>query len=129
MEHIYTMIVEDGQLSLKSHYYDVYVGDSAAAQKALFYLNAWCAQHGYYFRKRDIRDAHFRLNIAKSLGCKVYEVPCMVAKVQNLVSSLKKNGSLPFKPTLNNNFREFKKQVNPTFYFNSITNCLKRGTK
>lgn len=129
MNTIYTMIAEDKQVSLQSRFYHVYVGSTPAAQKALFYLGGYCTDHHYYLAKRDNNDAEFRLRIAESLGVQLYELPCMVAKVEKLVSHLRLHGDLPFQPCDSANYRQMKEKISPSFYLNCITKCLKRGAK
>lgn len=125
---MYTMICEDNAISLHSHFYHVSVGSSAAAQKAFFILNAYCISHHYYLAKRSNEDAEFRLRIAESLGINVYDLPCMVAKVETLVSYLRKHGRLPFNPSFNDSYVNFRKQTSPNFLLFSNTMCLERNT-
>lgn len=125
----WTLIIEDGALTLQSHYYTVEVGSSAAAQRAMFYLGGYCSEHGYYFRKRDNEDAIFRSRIAESFGLKVHQLPSMLAKVEHLVSHLKRYGEVPFVPADCHNYDYAQKQTSPTYFFNRNTMCLKRGTK
>lgn len=121
------MIAEDSQVSLQSRFYHVQVGSTPAAQKALFYLGGYCHQMHYYLAKRSNEDAEFRLRIAESLGVQVYELPCMVAKVEKLVSHLRLHGELPFQPCDSANYRQLKESTSPSFYLNCITKCLKRS--
>lgn len=126
MKTIYTMIAADGPVSLQSRFYHVYVGSSPAAQQALFYLGGYCHTKHYYLAKRSNEDAKFRLNIAESLGVQVYELPCMVAKVETLVSHLRLHGDLPFQPADSANYHHLSQQIKPTYFFNCITKCPKR---
>lgn len=128
MVTMWTMIIEDNDLSLNSHFYHVECGSSAAAQKAMFFLGGYCHSHHYYLRKRDNEDAQFRLNVAESLGVKVYDLPCMVAKVETLVSHLRKHGCLPFTPMGDNNRHVLKQKTDTKYRFLCNTMCLKRGT-
>ena len=126
MNTIYTMIAADGEVTLQSRFYHVQVGSTPAAQKALFYLGGYCHKKHYYLAKRSNEDAEFRLRIAESLGVQLYELPCMVAKVELLVSHLRLHGDLPFQPCDSANYRQMKEQISPSFYLNCITKCLKR---
>lgn len=128
MTTMYTMICEDNAISLQSHFYHVLVGSSPAAQKAFFYLGGYCNSHHYYLAKRSNEDAEFRLRIAESLEINVYDLPCMVAKVETLVSYLRKHGSLPFNPSFNDSYIDFRKQTSPNFVLFSNTMCLERNT-
>lgn len=125
---MYTMIVEDNELSLYSHFYHVQVGRSSTSQKALFALNAYCKANNYYFARRSETDAQFRLRIAESLGVKVYELPSMLAKVETLVSYLRQHGQLPWKPADSANYRQMKAKISPSFYLFHRSQCLKRDT-
>lgn len=124
----YTMIAETGTLSLSSHFYRVQIGSTPKAHKALFALSRYCSEQHFYFQKRTLADDRFRLKIAESLGVKVYELPCMDAKVECLVDFLKKNGSLPWKPADAGNLRHLMAQSSPSYYLHCNTECLKRGT-
>lgn len=124
----YTMIAENGLLSLHSHFYRVAISSTPAAHKALFALSRYCSEHHFYFQKRTIADDRFRLRVAESLGVKVYELPCMDAKVETLVFHLKKRGCLPWQPEDSGNLRFLKAQSSPSFYLLCHTECLKRGT-
>lgn len=128
MTTMYTMICEDNAISLNSHFYHVLVGSSPASQKAFFFLGGYCNSHHYYLAKRSNEDAQFRLRIAESLGINVYDLPCMVAKVETLVSHLRKHGSLPFNPSFNDSYIDFRKQTSPNFVLFSNTMCLERNT-
>lgn len=123
----YTMIAETGLISLQSHFYRVAIGSTPAAHKALFALSRYCSEHHFYFQKRTLADDRFRLKIAGSLGVKVYELPCMDAKVETLVNHLQKHGSLPWQPADNGNLRRLKAQSSPSYYLICNTECLMRG--
>ena len=124
----YTMIAETNLLSLNSHFYRVAIGSTPKAHKALFALSRYCSEQHFYFQKRTLADDRFRLKIAESLGVKVYELPCMDAKVENLVFHLQKNGSLPWHPADAGNLRHLKAQTSPSYLLLCNTECLKRGT-
>ena len=124
----YTMIAESGALSLQSHFYRVAIGSTPSAHKALFVLSRYCSEQRFYFQKRTLADDRFRLKIAGSLGVKVYELPCMDAKVENLVFHLQKHGSLPWQPANAGNLRHLKAHSSPSYYLLCNTSCLKRGT-
>lgn len=124
---MYTMIAEDKELSLQSHFYHVRVGSTPTAQKALYFLGGYCHKKGYYLAKRSNEDVEFRLRVAESLNVQVYELPCMVAKVEELVSHLRLHGQLPFQPADSANYRQFKEKTSPSFYLNCLTECLKRS--
>lgn len=128
MNTIYTMIAEPEELTLQSHFYQVQVGTSKAAQRAVLILNGYCRSQSFYFVKRSHEDDVFRLKVAESLGCKVYDLPCMVIKVENLVSHLRNHGSLPWQPADSGQLRHLKEQTQPTFFLSCNTSCLKRGT-
>lgn len=125
---LYTMIAEPAELSLQSHFYCVEIGSTKMAHRALFTLSGYCSSKGYYFQKRTRGDDIFRLKVAESLGCKVYELPCMVIKVEKLVSHLRKHGCLPWQPADSGHLRHLKQQTQPTFFLSCNTSCLKRGT-
>lgn len=124
----YTMIAETGALSLKSRFYRVAIGSTPAAHKALFALSRYCSEQHFYFQKRTLADDRFRLKIVESLGVKVYELPCMDAKVECLVNFLQKHGRLPWQPADDGNMRHLKAQSSPSYYLLCNTECLKRGT-
>lgn len=124
----FTMIAEIGELSLQSHFYRVSVGSTPAAHKALFALSRYCSEHNYYFQKRTLADDRFRLRIAESLGVKVYELPCMDAKVETLVHHLQKHGCLPWQPADSGNMRFLKAHTSASYFLLCNTECLKRGT-
>ena len=120
MVTIYTMIAEDKEITLQSHFYQVQVGSTPAAQKALFVLGGHCHKHHYYLAKRSPGDAEFRLKIAASLGVKVYQLPCMVAKVETLVQHLLRQEVLPWQPCKSGNLDYFLRQTSPTYFFNVL---------
>lgn len=124
----YTMIAEPAEISLQSHFYAVTIGNNPRAHKALFALSRYCHENNFYFQKRTRSDDIFRLKIADSLGCKVYELPCMVIKVEKLVSHLRNHGDLPWKPCESANLHHMKKQTSPNYFLSCNTKCLKRGT-
>lgn len=128
MKTYYTMIAETYTLSLNSHFYRVQIGSTPKARKALFALSRYCSEHHFYFQKRTLADDRFRLRVAESLGVKVYELPCMDAKVECLVNFLQKHGSLPWQPDTANNLRQMKEKISPSFYLLCNTKCLKRDT-
>lgn len=128
MTTYYTMIAEYGALSLQSHFYRVAIGSTPAAHKALFALSRYCSEQHFYFQKRTLADDRFRLKVAASMGVKVYELPCMDAKVENLVFHLQKHGSLPWHPADSGNMHHLKAQSSPSYYLLCNTECLKRGT-
>lgn len=128
MVTIYTMIAADGPISLQSKFYHIQVGNNPYAQKAFFYLGGYCHQHNYYLARRSNEDAEFRLRVAKSLGVQVYDLPCMVIKVEKLVSHLRLHNELLFHPADSANLRFFKQKTDPTFYFLCNTKCPKRST-
>lgn len=124
----YTMIAETALLSLNSHFYRVQIGSTPKAHKALFALSRYCSEHHFYFQKRTLADDRFRLKIAESLGVKVYDLPCMDAKVECLVNFLQKHGSLPWSPATDGNLHHLKAQTSPSYFLICNTECLKRGT-
>ena len=128
MTTMYTMICEDNAISLHSHFYRVEIGNNPQAHKALFALSRYCHENNFYFQKRTRGDDIFRLKIAESLGCKVYELPCMIVKVEKLVYHLRKHGSLPWQPADSGNLRHLKVQTSPNFVLLSNTMCLERRT-
>lgn len=128
MKTYYTLIAEDGTITMDTHFYRVQIGSNFLSHRALFELSFYCVSKGYYFRKRTRGDDVFRLKIAESLGCKVYELPCMDAKVECLVNFLKKHDSLPWQPDSASNLRQMKEKTSPSFYLLCNTKCLKRGT-
>lgn len=128
MKTYYTLIAEDGDITLDTHFYRVQIGSNFLSHRALFMLSGYCSSKGYYFRKRTRGDDIFRLKIAESLGCKVYDLPCMDAKAETLVSYLRKHSVLPWQPDPANNLRQLKEQTSPSFYLLCNTKCLKRGT-
>ena len=125
---LYTMIAEPDAITLQSHFYCVEIGNNQQAHKALFAISRYCSENKFYFRKRTRGDDIFRLKVAESLGCKVYELPCMVIKVEKLVSCLRNHGSLPWQPADSGQLRHLKTQTEPTFFLSCNTSCLKRGT-
>lgn len=124
----YTMIAEPEELSLQSHFYCVEIGNNPQAHKALFAISRYCSENKFYFRKRTRGDDIFRLKVAESLGCKVYDLPCMVIKVQKLASHLRNHGSLPWKPDSAHNLHHMKEKTSPSYLLLCNTKCLKRGT-
>lgn len=126
MVTLYTMIAEPDAITLQSHFYRVEIGNNPQAHKALFAISRYCSENKFYFRKRTRGDDIFRLKVAESLGCKVYELPCMVIKVEKLVSHLRKHGCLPWKPADSGQLRHLKVQTQPTFFLTCNTSCLKR---
>lgn len=128
MKTYYTMIAEDGPITLNTHFYRVQIGSSPTGHKALFILSGYCSNKGYYFRKRTRGDDIFRMKIAESLGCKVYDLPCMDAKVESLVSYLRKHGRLPWQPSSTHNIHYMKAKTSPSYLLLCNTSCLKRGT-
>lgn len=129
MDTYYTMIAEPAEISLQSHFYAVTIGNNPRAHKALFALSRYCHENNFYFQKRTRSDDIFRLKIAESLGCKVYDLPCMVIKVEKLVSHLRNHGGLPWQPCDSANLHHMKKQTSPTYFLSCNTKCLKRGTE
>lgn len=127
MTTFYTMIAEDNAISLHSHFYRVQIGSTKAAHRALFTLSGYCCSKGYYFQKRTRADDIFRLKIAESLGCQVYDLPCMDAKVEELVSHLRTHGNLPWQPATDNNLHYMKAKISPSYYLLCNTKCLKRN--
>lgn len=127
MNTYYTLIAESGAISLQSHFYRVQVGTNRAARKAFFVLTGYCSSKNYYFRKRSVDDDTFRLRIAESLGCQVYDLPCMDAKVEQLISHLRTHGSLPWQPATANNLHYMKAKTSPSYYLLCNTKCLKRN--
>lgn len=128
MKTYYTLIAEDGTITLDTHFYRVQIGSNFLSHRALFLLSGYCSSKGYYFRKRTRADDIFRMKIAESLGCKVYDLPCMDAKVETLVSYLRKHAVLPWQPDSASNLRQLKEKTSPSFYLLCNTKCLKRGT-
>lgn len=128
MKTYYTLIAEDGAITLDTHFYRVQIGSNFLSHRALFMLSGYCSSKGYYFRKRTRGDDVFRMKIAESLGCKVYELPCMDAKAETLVSYLRKHAVLPWQPDSASNLRQLKEKTSPSFYLLCNTKCLKRGT-
>lgn len=128
MNTYYTMIAEPAEITLRSHFYMVEIGNNPRAHKALFALSRYCRENNFYFQKRTRTDDIFRLKVAASLGCKVYELPCMVSKVEKLVAHLKNHGSLPWQPCDSGHLRYLKAQTEPTFFLSCNTSCLKRGS-
>lgn len=126
MVTLYTMIAESAELSLQSHFYCVEIGNNPQAHKALFAISRYCDEHKFYFRKRTRGDDIFRLKVAESLGCKVYDLPCMVIRVEKLISYLRNHGSLPWQPADSGQLRHLKAQTQPTFFLSCNTSCLKR---
>lgn len=122
------MIAEPDAITLQSHLYCVEIGNNPQAHKALFAISRYCSENKFYFRKRTRGDGIFRLKVAESLGCKVYELPCMVIKVEKLASHLSNHGSLPWQPADSCRLRHLKVQTQPTFFLSCNTSCLKRGT-
>lgn len=120
------MIAEPAEISLLSHFYCVEIGNNPQAHKALFAISRYCNENKFYFRKRTRGDDIFRLKVAESLGCKVYELPCMVIKVEKLVSHLRNHGCLPWQPADSGHLRHLKVQTQPTFFLSCNTSCLKR---
>ena len=128
MNTYYTMIAEPAKISLQSHFYAVIIGNNPRAHKALFALSRYCHENNFYFQKRTRSDDVFRLKIAESLGCKVYDLPCMVIKVEKLVSHLRNHGGLPWQPCDSANIHHMKKKTSPTYFLSCNTKCLKRGS-
>ena len=128
MNTLYTMIAEPKALTLNSHFYCVEIGNNPRAHKALFALSRYCHENNFYFQKRTRGDDIFRLKVAESLGCKVYDLPCMDAKAETLVSHLRKHGSLPWQPGSAHNLHEMKARTSPSYLLLCNTKCLKRGT-
>lgn len=128
MKTYYTLIAEDGTITMNTHFYCVQIGSNFLSHRALFMLSGYCRSKGYYFRKRTRGDDVFRLKIAESLGCKVCELPCMDAKAETLVSYLRKHSVLPWQPGSASNLRQMKEKTSPSFYLLCNTKCLKRGT-
>lgn len=124
----YTLIAADGPVSLESHFYCVEIGSTRRAHRALFTLSGYCASKGHYFQKRTRGDDIFRLKIAESLGCKVYELPSMTVKAETMVSYLKCHGALPWQPDSCHNLHQLKQKSSPTYYLHCHTKCLKRET-
>ncbi len=127
MNTLYTMIAEPAAITLHSHFYCVEIGNNPHAHKALFAISRYCHDNNFYFQKRTRGDDIFRLKVAESLGCKVYELPCMVIKVVKLVSHLRNHGSLPWQPDDSGHLRHLKVQTQPSFFLSCNTSCLKRG--
>ena len=128
MNTYYTMIAEPAEISLQSHFYAVTIGNNPRAHKALFALSRYCHENNFYFQKRTRGDDIFRLKVAESLGCKVYDLPCMVIKVEQLVAHLRNHGNLPWQPCDSANLHHMKKQTSPNYFLSCNTKCLKRGT-
>lgn len=128
MNTYYTLIAESEMLSLQSHFYRVEVCSTKRGHRALFTLSGYCSSKGYYFQKRTRGDDVFRVKIAKSLGCKVYEIPSMTVKAETLVSYLKCHGTLPWQPDPDSNLHHLKKEISPSYHIFCNTSCLKRGT-
>ena len=128
MNTYYTMIAEPAEISLQSHFYAVTIGNNPRAHKALFALSRYCHENNFYFQKRTLGDDIFRLKVAESLGCKVYDLPCMVIKVEQLVAHLRNHGNLPWQPCDSANLHHMKKQTSPNYFLSCNTKCLKRGT-
>ena len=126
MNTLYTMIAEPAEISLQSNFYVVEIGNNPRAHKALFALSRYCHENKFYFQKRTRCDDIFRLKVAESLGCKVYDLPCMVIKVEKLVSHLRNHGRLPWQPADSGQLRHLKAQTEPTFFLSCNTSCLKR---
>lgn len=128
MTTYFTLIAEDGAITLNTHFYRVQIGSNYLSHRAFFTLSGYCSSNGYYFQKRTRSDDIFRVRIAESLGCKVYELQCMDAKVETLVSHLRKHGCLPWQPADSGHLRHLKKQTEPTFFLSCNTMCLERNT-
>lgn len=128
MNTLYTMIAEPAEISLQSHFYCVEIGNNPRAHKALFALSRYCLENNFYFQKRTRGDDIFRLKVAESLGCKVYDLPCMDAKAETLVSHLRRHGSLPWQPDSAHNLHHMKARTSPSYLLLCNTKCLKRGT-
>lgn len=128
MNTLYTMIAEPAEISLQSHFYVVEIGNNPRAHKALFALSRYCHENNFYFQKRTRGDDIFRLKVAESLGCKVYDLPSMVIKVEKLVSHLRNHGSLPWHPVDSANLHNMKAKTSPSYLLLCNTKCLKRGT-
>lgn len=129
MNTLYTMIAEPAEISLQSHFYVVEIGNNPRAHKALFALSRYCHENNFYFQKRTRGDDIFRLKVAESLGCKVYDLPSMVIKVEQLVAHLRNHGSLPWHPGDSANLHHMKAKTSPSYLLLCNTKCLKRGTK
>lgn len=128
MKTYYTLIAEDGPITLDTHFYRVQIGSNFSGHRALFTLSGYCSSKGYYFQKRTHGDDVFRLKIAESLGCKVYDLPCMDAKAETLVSYLREHGCLPWQPDSAHNLHQMKARTSPSYLLLCNTKCLKRGT-
>lgn len=128
MTTLYTLIAADGPVSLESHFYCVEIGSTRRAHKAIFILSGYCSSKNYYFRKRTRGDDIFRLKIAESLGCKVYDLPSMVIKVEQLVAHLRNYGRLPWHPGDSANLHFMKAKTSPSYLLLCNTKCLKRET-
>lgn len=124
----YTFIAEKNTLSLLSHFYRVQVGTNALAQNAVKKLRFYAVANNYYFSKRDRKDDLFRLNVASSLGVKVYELPTMTIKVNDLLSYLLEHNCLPWKQDVTFNLHFLKQKSDVNYLFLCNTKCLKRGT-
>lgn len=128
MDRYYIMIDEPGVISMKSKFFTVAVGDTPRCKRQLEWLRKWCWENNAFFAIRSHSTDVFMLNIAESLGTKVYLIPKLSVKVSALVAHIKNFNCTPVMPPTGHNEVYLRKQTDPKFYILCNTSSRKRLT-
>lgn len=128
MERYYIMIDEPNEITIRSKFFTVAVGDTPRCQRQLEWLRAWCWEHNVYFMLRSHATDLFMLNIAASLNTKVYLIPKLLVKIAPLVAHIKNFNCTPVMPPSGANEVYLRKQTEPKYFLLCNTSSRKRLT-
>lgn len=84
MRVYYLLIVANKEIDLNTRFYRVGVGSSKYDVSCSQKISFWAKSKGYFFKKIDSNVDDFYLQIAKSLGMQVYQLPRQSIKVGEL---------------------------------------------
>lgn len=124
MTTYYKMIIEPAEITIDSHFYRVAVGRTQAYKKALRWLNNYALRVGAYLHIVDAESDKFWLNIAKSLGVNVWDIPSLEISAVELMKQLRDNQMPPAMPEMSKQVSVFKMLTSPVAYFKRQTSVL-----
>lgn len=124
MTTYYKMIIEPAEITIDSHFYRVAVGRTQACKKALRWLNNYALRVGAYLHIVDAESDKFWLDIAKSLGVNVWDIPSLEISAVELMKQLRDNQMPPAMPEMSKQVSVFKMLTSPVAYFKRQTSVL-----
>lgn len=127
MKSNWLLIAESEDISLKSTFIKIPIGESKQEKKDFQKIRLYAIKHGYYFEKWDEKVSDFIYKIAKSLGCDMVDLNIQTYAARPFVKYIEAHGDAPKSSILSRSQLRFRQIIKPASYFISQINVIRHA--